>query len=173
MAIHHPLDFLRVSSELLVALDWRPFHFALQPYHHLVRLLHVLSMSGFFGGIALLDLRLVGWHRALPLRALARQVLPPIYGLGALAVATGAALFFYAPVKVGSHPYFSLKLILILLGSANAVLFHRNGYAAALSATGAMPRGARMAGALSLALWTGVVVCACLNVEAAPKLLLH
>jgi hypothetical protein len=26
---------------------------------------------------------------------------------------------------------------------------------------------------VSLALWTGVVVCACLNVEAAPKVLLR
>lgn len=173
MAIHHPLDFLRISSELLVGLDWRPFHFAVQPYHYLVRLLHILSMSGFFGGIALIDLRLVGWHRALPLRALARQVLLPVYGLGVLTVATGAMLFFYAPVKVGSHPYFSLKLILILLASVNAILFHCGGYAAALAADGAMPRRARLAGTLSLALWTGVVVCACLNVEAAPKLLLN
>jgi hypothetical protein len=28
---------------------------------------------------------------------------------------------------------------------------------------------ARLIGVISLLLWTGVVVCACLNVEAAPK----
>lgn len=168
MAIHHPLDFLRLSSEFLVALEWRPFHFALQPYHHLVRLLHLLSMSGFFGGIAVLDLRLIGWHPALPLQPLARQVRLPIYILFMVTVATGAALFLYAPVKVGSHPYFTLKLILILLAMGNAALFHRT---AALPDTPS-PGHAQLAGALSLAFWTGVILCACLNVEAAPKLLL-
>ncbi len=150
MAIHHPLDFLRLSSEFLVALDWRPFHFALQPYHHLVRLLHLLSMAGFFGGIAVLDLRLMGWHRALPLQPLARQVLLPIYGLFAVTVVAGIALFLYAPVKVGSHPYFTLKLLLILIGLVNAAMFHRNGSAAALTG-GAMSGGVRLAGVLSLA----------------------
>ena len=85
---------------------------------------------------------------------------------------TGAALFFYEPVKVGSHAYFTLKLILIGLGLANAGLFHRAGYGTALHAS-AMPRHARLAGAVSLALWTAVIVCACLNVEAEPKVLLR
>lgn len=172
MAVHHPLDFMRFSSEFLVALDWRPFHFALQPYHHLVRLLHLLSMAGFFGAIAVLDLRLMGWHRTLPLLPLARQVLLPVYGLFAVTIVTGTALFFYSPVKTGSHPYFTLKLILIVLGLANAALFHRDG-GTVTSAGGATAGRMRLAGAVSLALWAGVVVCACLNVEAAPKVLLR
>jgi hypothetical protein len=32
---------------------------------------------------------------------------------------------------------------------------------------------ARLAGAVSLALWTAVIVCTCLNVEAEPKALLR
>jgi hypothetical protein len=172
MAIQHPLDFLRLSSDFLVALDWRPFHFALQPYHHLVRLLHLVAMAGFFGGIAVLDLRLLGWHGALPLQPLARQVRLPIYVLFVVTIATGAALFFYAPVKVGNHPYFTLKLLLILLGLGNAALFHRSDSTNAFAGV-ALPGHARLAGVLSLAFWTGVIVCACLNVEAAPKVLLR
>lgn len=160
---------MRLSSEFLVARDWRLFNLALQPYHHLVRLLHLLSTSGFFGGIAVLDLRLLGWHRALPLQPLARQVRLPVYFLFAVTVATGLALFLYAPVKVGSHPYFTLKIILIALGLANAALFHR---IAALS-DAILPSPARLATVLSLAFWTGVIICPRLNVEAALKLLLR
>lgn len=172
MADASALDMLRIPSAVLIALDWRPFHFALQPFHHLVRLTHIVAMAGFFGAIGLLDLRLLGWNSALPLRPLARHVLPLLYGLFAVTIATGAALFFYEPVKVGSHAYFTVKLILIVLGLANAGLFHRADYGTALIAS-AMPRRARLAGAVSLALWTAVIVCACLNVEAEPKVLLR
>jgi hypothetical protein len=153
------LDMLRISPQILIS-------------HHLVRLAHIVTMAGFFGAIGLLDLRLLGWNSATPLRPFARNVLPLVYGLFAVAVATGAALFFYEPVKVGSHAYFTPKLILIGLGLANAGLFHRTGYGPALAAT-ALPRHARLAGALSLAIWTAVIVCACLNVEAEPKVLLR
>lgn len=172
MADNNMLDMLRIPSQLLIALDWRPFHFALQRFHHLVRLTHIVTMAGFFGAVGLLDLRLLGWGSAISLQPLARHILPLLYSLFALTIMTGVALFLYDPVKVGSHAYFTLKLILIALGLANAGLFHRTGYGPALAAV-AMPRHARLAGALSLAVWTAVIICACLNVEAEPKVLLR
>ena len=172
MADPSALNMLRIPSGILIALDWRPFHFALQPFHHLVRLVHIVAMAAFYGAICLLDLRLMGWNDTIPLRPLALRLLPLLYGLFGMAVATGTLLFFYDPVKVGSHAYFTLKLVLIVLGLANAGVFHRAGYGLALSAQ-VMPHHARLAGALSLAFWTAVIVCACLNVEAAPKMLLR
>jgi hypothetical protein len=175
MADPNALDLIRIPSDVLVALDWRPFHFALQPYHYLVRLTHVMSMAGFFGGIAALDLRLMGWRTTLPLRPFADLVLPWLYITFGVALVSGIALFFYDPVHVGSHAYFSLKLLLIVLGLFNAALFRRSAYFSAFEApTAAIPSAhVRLVGAVSLALWTGVVVCACLNVEAAPKVLLR
>ena len=173
MADPHALAFLRIPTAILIALDYRPFHFAMQPYHYLVRLLHVLFMAAFFGGIALLDFRLVGVRRVAPLRSLAAYVQPWLYVSFAVTTVTGVALFLYDPVHVGSHVYFTPKLILIALGLGNAALFHSTGYAPALAADYSVSAGARMAGAMSLLIWTGVVVCACLNVEAAPKVLLR
>jgi hypothetical protein len=173
MADPHILNALRIPSEALIALDYRPLHFAMQPYHHLVRLLHVLSMGAFFGGIGLLDLRLMGVRGAVPLKAFADHVLPWLYATFAVSVVTGIGLFLYSPVQVGSHAYFTPKLILIALGVANAAVFHRTSYLHALAAEGHLPRSARWAGAMSLLFWTGVVACACLNVEAAPKVLLR
>ncbi len=177
MADPSTFDCLRIPSDALVALDWRPYHFAVPPYHYLIRLTHVVSMAAFFGGIAAPDLRLMGWRAALPLRPLADQVLPWLYVPFSVAILSGFALFFYDPVHVGSHAYFTLKLLLTILGLVNAALFRRSGYLVKLAAgaTDSSPPAprARLAGAMSLALWTGVLVCACLNVEGAPKVLLR
>jgi hypothetical protein len=177
MSYPNPLDFVRIPTDVLVALDWRPYHFAVQPYHHLVRITHIVSMAAFFGGIAALDLRLLGWRRKLPSRQLIELIVPWLYFTFGIAMVSGCALFFYDPVHVGMHAYFAPKLILTLLGIANAALFRRSGYLATLTsdtpgAENAVTH-ARIFGALSLALWTGVVICACLNVEAAPRVLLQ
>jgi len=177
MADPNVLDFLRIPSNVLVALDWRPYHFALQPYHYLVRMTHVASIAAFFGGIAALDVRLMGWRVALPLRPFAEQLQPWLYVTFSISIVTGFALFLYDPVHVGSHAYFTLKLLLTALGLVNAALFRRSGYLAALadktSASTPPTVHAWLVGAVSLALWTGVVVCACLNVEGPPKVLLR
>ncbi|MDB5459591.1 MAG: hypothetical protein JWO72_1332 [Caulobacteraceae bacterium] len=162
----------RIPSDILVALDNRPLHFALQPYHFLIRLLHVLSMAAFFGGIGLLDLRLMGIRATVPLRSFTEHTLPWLYAAFGVTVVTGATLFLYDPVHAGSHAYFTLKLLFILLGLLNAALFHRSGLAAALIAAAPLPSGAKVAGALSLACWLVVMITASLNVEGPPKVLL-
>ena len=169
MADPNALDFLRIPADVLVALDNRPLHFMVQPWHHLVRMAHILSMATFFGGISLLDLRLMGVRPAVSLRPLAEHVLPWLHASFGIAVASGVVLFLYDPVHVGSHAYFTLKLVLVALGLTNAALFHKTAYVRSLAAEGGMPLAARAAGAISLALWVGVVVCASLNTEAAPK----
>ena len=176
MAYPNPLDFARIPTTILVALDWRPFHFAIQPYHYLIRLAHIVSVAVFFGGIVILDLRLCGLRRIASLRAFADQILPTVYATFVLATLTGMALFLYDPVHVGSHAYFGPKLLLILVGMANAHLFGRTGYLASLGGHGhdqTLPIFVRLAGALSLAIWIGVMICASLNVEAAPRVLLR
>jgi hypothetical protein len=134
---------------------------------------HIVSMAAFFGGIGLFDLRLLGWRNTVPLRALAQDVLPWLWVTFGVAVATGLALFLYDPVRIGSHAYWAPKLIAMALGLANAALFHRTAYVAALGANGRLPWSARAAGAMSLACWIAVVAFACLDGEAAPKVLLR
>ena len=116
-------DPLRISTQTLAALDWRPFHFALQPYHYLVRMVHIIAMGAFFGGIGLLDFRLMGWRGTVPLRGFAGHVLPWLWVTFGIVTITGLALFFYDPVHVGTHAYWAPKLVAIALGLANAALF--------------------------------------------------
>lgn len=166
-------DPIRISTQTLIELDWRPYHFALQPYHYLVRAVHILSMALFFGGIGLLDLRLMGWLRAVSLKPFADRVLSWLYLTFAVTTVTGVALFFYNPLHAGSRAYWTPKLIAIALGLANAALFNRTAYYAAIASEGRMPMSARTAGTLSLIFWSAALVFACLNTEAMPKVLLR
>jgi hypothetical protein len=162
----------RIPFDLLVALDNRPLHFALQPYHYLIRAVHVLAMGAFFGGIGLLDLRLMGVRATVPLRGFTEHMLPWLYITFGVTALTGIALFLYDPVHVGSHAYFTLKLLFMVLGLANAVVFHGSALAEAVKAGTTLPRSAKIAGAVSLACWVLVMLAASLNVEGPPKVLL-
>jgi len=173
MSDFHALSFLAIPPDILAALDNRPLRFALQPVHHLIRMGHILSVSAFFGAILVLDLRLMGFKPAVPLRALSSAILVWSVETFLVAIATGLLLFFYDPIHVGSHAYFTLKMILIVVAMANAALFNLWGFSEALNASGPMPVRARVLGAVSLIAWLGVMVCADLNAEAAPRLLLR
>jgi hypothetical protein len=172
MADPNVFDALRIPTDVLIALDNRTYHFALQPYHFVVRLTHVVAMGLFFGGIALFDFRLLGIKSKGQLNAFTDAIRPWLYATFGVTFVTGVMLFLYDPVHVGSHAYFAPKLILMFLGLANALMFHRTPYAPMLDVQQRVPM-AKVAGGISLALWLGVVVLASLNVEAAPKVLLR
>jgi hypothetical protein len=172
MADPNVFDALRIPSAVLIALDNRTYHFALQPYHHIVRLAHVLAMGLFVGGIALFDFRLLGIKSKGQLNAFTDEIRPWLYATFGVTFVTGVMLFLYDPVHVGSHAYFAPKILLMFLGLANALVFHRTPHAPALDVQQRLPL-AKVAGAISLVLWLGVVVLASLNVEAAPKVLLR
>jgi hypothetical protein len=166
-------DLIRIPTQTLIALDWRPYHFGLQPYHYMVRAAHILSMALFFGGVCLLDLRLIGWPRTLPPEPFAGQVRAWLYLTFAVTTVTGVALFFYDPLHAGSRAYWTPKLIAIALGLANAAVFSRTDSIWVPGPQGQMPVLARLTGTLSLIFWSAALVFACLNTEAMPKVLLR
>ena len=166
-------DAIRIPGAVLVALDNRTFHFALQPWHYIVRMAHILSMALFFGGIVILDFRLVGIGRRRPIESTVGALLPSVYAGFVIAIVTGIALFLYDPVHVGAHAYFTPKLLLTALGLANAVIYHRLGLSRAMSGEGGLPVHTRIAGIASLLIWSAVMICAALNVEGVPKVLLR
>ena len=166
-------DALRIPSELLIALDNRTYHFALQPYHYIVRLLHVLSMGLFFGAIVVLDFQMIGKNRNMALRDFARRVLPTVYVSFAIAFITGVMLFLYDPLHVGAHAYFMPKILLTCFGILNAAFYNVSNLRSGRSLQHTSPQTVRIAGALSLLLWSSVIVFACMNVEGVPKVYLQ
>ena len=113
------------------------------------------------GAIVPLDLRLMGWRRAVPIAVLVRMLLPvAIFGL-ALAILAGLTLFSVRASEYAALPLFWTKMALVACGVANAVLLHRAAaWEAQLTQTGvAPPMRLRVAGALSILLWLSVITC--------------
>lgn len=86
-------------------------------------LVHLLGLICLIGGIGVVDLRLVGAFRALPLAALSRALTPiAVAGLVMLA-ASGTVLFAADATALIRSPRFLTKLALIAIALANAFAF--------------------------------------------------
>jgi hypothetical protein len=103
----------------------------------------------------------VGFFRQIPIRPLAR-VLVPIAATGLLlAIAAGSLLFSIRAVQYAGTSLFQVKLALIACGIANALLLRRaaDWEAARKDMTGIPPLRIRAAGALSIVLWLATIFC--------------
>ncbi|HUF57113.1 MAG TPA: DUF2214 domain-containing protein [Thermohalobaculum sp.] len=117
---------------------------------------HVFGIALLVGAILPLDLRLMGAWRLTPRRELAR-VLVPVAATGlAIAVTAGVLLFSVKARDYVDHELMQLKLVLVAVGASAAILLHaRFGWLM----EGASDRRLAVHGALSLACWTGALVC--------------
>lgn len=123
---------------------------------------HVLTLCLFFGLIALMDLRLLGL--ALPnvrVTQFTGRVLPLALGGFVLMAISGLLLFYSGPIRAYTNIFFRVKLLLIVLAGLNALAFHTTVFkrVEAWDQEIKPPQRARLAGALSLLFWSGVVIC--------------
>jgi hypothetical protein len=122
--------------------------------------IHVLVLVMVVGSIAIVDLRLVGVaSRNRSVSQLSNDVLPITWVAFALALITGGLLFISkATHYLGNWP-FRLKMALLLLAGVNMLLFHFLTYRSVdkWDSDRITPAAARVAGALSLVFWIGVV----------------
>ena len=121
---------------------------------------HVLSLGVFFGTIVMLDLRLLGQGmRTTPVSDLVERLLPWTRASFALMALSGALLIWTEAVKCYSSTSFRIKMALILLAGINILVFHRGTYrtVGAWDNAAELPARAKLAGFLSLLLWTGVL----------------
>ncbi len=130
-------------------------------FYPLVETTHVLALCLFLGMIAMLDLRLVGVGlRGVPVSEVAGRFLPlALFGFVLMAI-SGTLLFYSGPVKAAANIFFRVKMLLIVLTGLNALLFHFTIYkrVAVWDTAPSPPARAKLAGVLSLVLWSGVVI---------------
>lgn len=126
-----------------------------------VETIHITGIALLFGSVAVLDLRLVGLSRKIPVRTLARHVLPWTAASFLLIVPSGFAMFTAHASEFIGNPVFALKMCLILAAGVNAAVFHAGVFRAAERwDVGVMPpAAARAAGAISLLVWISVIAC--------------
>ena len=130
-----------------------------------VEIVHIVGIGLLFGSIAVLDLRLLGVSRNISARTLAKHVLPWTAASFLLIVPSGFLMFTAHASEFIESPVFVVKMCLILAAGANAALFHSITFRTAdVWDAEEMrklppPPSARLAGALSLALWISVIAC--------------
>lgn len=90
-----------------------------------VNLAHILGVSSLFGSILVLDLRLLGVGRRVPLEPLSRATLPVSKTGFAVAATTGVALLSSNATEYIGNPFFLIKFPAIALGLLNVWVLSR------------------------------------------------
>jgi hypothetical protein len=130
-----------------------------------VEIVHITGIALLFGSIAVLDLRLLGLSRALSVKRLAAHVLPWTAASFVLIVPSGFLMFTAHATDFIQSEVFVLKMCLIVAAGVNAALFHTivfrtaDVWDAEEMRKLPPPPSARIAGAVSLALWISVIAC--------------
>src|SRR6266853_1092554 len=91
----------------------------------IVNLAHVLGIASLFGSILVLDLRLIGLGRRVPLVALSSSIVPVAATGFVIAATTGLGLLATKATEYVGNPFLLIKFPAIALGLVNAVVIRQ------------------------------------------------
>ena len=123
---------------------------------------HVLFLMISLGMLLIIDLRMLGLcFTDIPASKVADRLGKPMFFGFAIMVITGLLVFYSVPVRYEHSIWFRIKFILLIAAAINAILFHRhmNRSVATWDTDKKPPKRTRVAAALSISLWVGIVVC--------------
>jgi hypothetical protein len=121
--------------------------------------MHFVGLTLLMGTIGLLDLRVLGFVKELPVSGLHKLVPWGIGGFG-INVVTGVLAFIGMPLFYGYDAAFWLKMQFIALAGVNVLMFYTTSAFRECEALGPgqdAPRLAKFIAAGSLFLWIGVI----------------
>lgn len=125
-----------------------------------IELVHLFGLVTLMATMLAFDLRLMNvWLRGRPVSVLMKRLLPWTWTAFAVMICTGTGLFLSDPLRFFDNTSFRIKLALIALAGLNALVFQVT-TARTLDRWDLnidTPRGAKIAGFLSMVLWFGVV----------------
>jgi hypothetical protein len=120
--------------------------------------LHFFGMALLIGCVAMLDLRMLGVGKSLPVGPLARLIPWGILGFG-INMITGIGFYAGNPERFQTFA-FAAKMACIALAGAHVAWFYRTGLARRVAAVAAgqdAPAAAKLSAVTSLGLWLGVM----------------
>ncbi len=121
--------------------------------------LHFIGLALLVGGIAALDLRVLGFGKGLTVKPF-HKLLPLVFlGLG-INVVSGVLFFVSDPVGYGNNTAFQFKMVFLVLAGLNALWFEV-AVAKDVASWGPeadAPQLAKVICGLSLLLWAAVIV---------------
>jgi hypothetical protein len=146
------IEATSVATEIREGESWFPW----------IESIHVLAITLVVGSISIVDLRLLGW--ASLERAVSRvtgSVLPCTWVAFAVAAVSGALLFSSNAMTYAHNTWFLIKFGFLALAGINMLVFQFGVYGgvAGWDSATTPPPAARVAGALSLLFWVGVITC--------------
>lgn len=118
-----------------------------------LEIVHIVGVALLLGNLVLLELRVFGRGKALPIGDLSRLGLTLVaigFGLAAL---SGTIMFATQPNELLANRAFTLKLVLLMLAGTNAVIFHSRKSLEKLDTT------AKVLMLVSTSIWLGVIAC--------------
>ena len=120
---------------------------------------HVIGLGLLFGGIFAFDLRLLGVHPDIPVRRLARHVLPWVWLGFTLNAASGVLLFLSDAVEFGNNSSFKVKIVLIAIAGLNMTWFHWRVFPTSdrWYERKTIPLAAKRTAVMSIVLWLSVI----------------
>ena len=83
---------------------------------------HYIGLSLLVGGIMLIDLRVLGMARGLPLKGMI-GLLPFVWAGFIINLLTGSMLFIYGATNFGVNRAFQLKMAFMIVAGLNALAF--------------------------------------------------
>src|SRR5579859_725328 len=120
---------------------------------------HLLAIALFGGMLLATDLRLLGWAMARRPFSDVWYQFRPWKQLGfAMVVVTGLLLAWAEPIRLYRSPSFWVKMVFFALVGAHALIFHAKVYGHPEKLDAGVTSQAKLAAALSLILWAGLIV---------------
>jgi hypothetical protein len=126
-----------------------------------LEIVHLLGLTVVFGGMVLVDLRLLGLRREISVSILERYILPFVWAGFAITAFSGGWLILYEATKLFGDTAFVIKMILLPLAGLNALIMHvflmreRERWDVRVLP----PLTVRISALLSLLLWAGILAC--------------
>jgi hypothetical protein len=120
--------------------------------------LHFLALCTLIGALLVMDLRLIGFERVIPLRTV-HKLMPVAIISFAINLITGLGFVISSPRMYTSNWGFWAKMICILLAGVNFLLYYAKvePRLVALGPNDRTPFSAKAIGVTSLVLWFGVL----------------
>jgi len=154
---------MEALSNLLLTLNLDEFVNAYDWVWPVCEIFHFIGMAALIGTVGLVDLRILGVGKGIPIAQLERLV--PIGVVGFIVNATTGFIFVAGnpvggPIEYLTNLSLQLKMLLVLIAGINLFIFYFAGIARethAVAPSGDAPRSAKIVAATSLVAWFGVI----------------
>ncbi len=156
------LSWLEASAIGRLVRDAGPWGYAI------LNLTHVLGVAAMFGSVLVLDLRLIGLWRRVPIAPLAAAATPVAAAGFTVAAASGAALLTATATDYAGNPFLLIKFPAIAVGLVNVLLLRRLPAWQARGSRELSPRETRQ-----LAVFGGMSLVSWLTAVAAGRLIAY